>query len=359
MDVASIPSPSQGVWHIGDLPIRAYALCIIIGILVAILITDRRWVARGGRLGTAADVAVWAVPFGIIGGRIYHVITSPELYFDPGRRPIEALYIWRGGLGIWGAIALGGVGAWIACRRRGIPLPAFADAAGPGIAVAQAIGRLGNWFNQELFGRPTDLPWALEIDEAHRPPSTPELGLYHPTFLYELLWLLGVAAVVVWADKRFQLGHGRAFALYVAGYTLGRFWIESMRVDPAHEVFGLRINEIVSALVFVGAVAYIVVSARLRPGREEIVDPRQPTSPKPRDDDAAVTDEGAVPAERVAPEEAVAQDEGVAEEDLAPADRTPAEVAPADRTPAEVAPADRTPAEAAPTESRPDPSDRS
>jgi phosphatidylglycerol---prolipoprotein diacylglyceryl transferase len=323
MDVASIPSPSQGVWHIGDLPIRAYALCIIIGIIAAILITDRRWVARGGRHGTAGDVAVWAVPFGIVGGRLYHVITSPELYFDPGRRPIEALYIWRGGLGIWGAIALGGVGAWIACRRRGIPLPAFADAAGPGIAVAQAIGRLGNWFNQELFGRPTDLPWGLEIDEAHRPVSTPEIGLYHPTFLYELLWLLGVAAVVVWADKRFQLGHGRAFALYVAGYTLGRFWIESLRVDPAHEIFGLRINEIVSALVFLGAVVYFIVSARLRPGREEIVDPRQPTPPTPSDDDAALAEDDPAAGEG-APADRASADATPTGEDAVP-DRAPAD----------------------------------
>ena len=296
MDLASIPSPSDGVWHIGNLPIRAYALCIIVGILAAILISDRRWVARGGRRGTAADVAVWAVPFGIVGGRLYHVITSPDLYFDEGRRPIEALYIWRGGLGIWGAIALGGVGAWIACRRRGIPLPAFADAAAPGIAVAQAIGRLGNWFNQELFGRPTDLPWALEVDPNFRPVSSPQLGLYHPTLLYELLWLLGVAALVLWADKRFRLGHGRAFALYVAGYTLGRFWIESLRVDPAHELFGLRINEIVSIVVFIGAVVYFVLSARLRPGREEIVEPPRPSEVPPADEGAEADEDAEVAA---------------------------------------------------------------
>jgi prolipoprotein diacylglyceryl transferase len=208
------------------------------------------------------------VPFGIIGGRIYHVLTSPQAYFGDGGEPVKALYIWEGGLGIWGAIALGGVGAWIGCRRRGIPLPAFADALAPGIVLAQALGRMGNYFNQELYGRATDLPWAVEIDRAHRPEATPELATYHPTFLYELLWDVGVAALVIWADRRFRLGHGRAFALYVAAYTVGRGWIEGLRVDPANDVLGLRLNEWTSLLVFLGAVTYIVVSSRLRPGRE-------------------------------------------------------------------------------------------
>ena len=163
--LAAIPSPTQGVWALGPLPIRAYALCIVAGIVAAVLITERRWVARGGAPGDVLDIAVWAVPFGIIGGRIYHVISSPRAYFGEGGDPMRAFAIWEGGLGIWGAIALGGVGAWIACRRRGIPLPAFADALAPGLLVAQAIGRLGNWFNNELYGGPTDLPWALRIYE--------------------------------------------------------------------------------------------------------------------------------------------------------------------------------------------------
>ena len=208
------------------------------------------------------------VPFGIIGGRIYHVITTPDAYFGAGGRPLHALYIWEGGLGIWGAIAFGGVGAWIGCRRRGIPLPAFADALAPGIALAQAVGRLGNYFNQELFGKPTDLPWAVTIDVAHRPEGYLDQATYHPTFLYELLWNVGVAALVIWADRRFRLGHGRAFALYVAAYTVGRGWIEALRIDPAHDFLGLRLNDWTSLLVFLGAVAYLVVSARLRPGRE-------------------------------------------------------------------------------------------
>ena len=264
----SIPSPAQGVWHLGPVPLRAYALCIIAGIVVAVWLGERRWVARGGRNGDVTEIATWMVPFGIIGGRIYHVVTSPDAYFGSGGSPVHALYIWQGGLGIWGAIFFGGLGAWIGCRRRGIPLPAFADALAPGIALAQAIGRLGNYFNQELFGRPTDLPWGLTIDAAHRPGGFADRATYHPTFLYELLWDVGVAALVIWADRRFRLGHGRAFALYVAAYTVGRGWIEALRIDPAHDVLGLRLNDWTSLLVFLGAVSYLVVSSRLRPGRE-------------------------------------------------------------------------------------------
>jgi prolipoprotein diacylglyceryl transferase len=253
----SIPSPTEGVWHLGPLPLRAYALCIIAGIVLAVWLGERRWVARGGRHGDVTEIATWMVPFGVIGGRIYHVITSPDAYFGDGGTPLHALYIWNGGLGIWGAIALGGVGAWIGCRRRGIPLPAFADALAPGIVLAQAVGRLGNYFNQELFGKPTDLPWALAIDVAHRPEGYAGQATYHPTFLYELLWNVGVAALVVWADRRFRLGHGRAFALYVAAYTVGRGWIEALRIDPAHTFLGLRLNDWTSLVVFLVAVALL------------------------------------------------------------------------------------------------------
>ncbi|PLW71576.1 prolipoprotein diacylglyceryl transferase [Streptomyces sp. SCUT-3] len=271
--LAFIPSPSTGVLYLGPVPLRGYAFCIILGVFVGVWLGGRRWVARGGLPGTVADIAVWAVPFGLVGGRLYHVITSYELYFGEGRNWVDAFKIWEGGLGIWGAIALGAVGAWIGCRRRGIPLPAYADALAPGIALAQALGRWGNWFNQELYGRPTTLPWALEIDEAHRPFETPELATYHPTFLYESLWCVGVALLVIWADRRFRLGHGRAFALYVAAYTVGRFWIEYMRVDDAHHILGLRLNNWTSIVVFLGAVVYMVLSARKRPGREEVVEP--------------------------------------------------------------------------------------
>ena len=277
--LAALPSPDRGVWYLGPIPIRAYALCIIAGIVVAVMWGERRLAARGGERGTVADVAVFAVPFGLVGGRLYHVATDWHQYFGPGRDPLDALRVWQGGLGIWGAIALGALGAWIGCRRRGIPLPFFADAVAPGILLAQAIGRLGNWFNQELYGGPTDLPWGLEIYQRVDPVTglpdplggvavdpTP-IAVVHPTFLYEQLWCLAVMGVVVWADRRFRLGHGRVFALAVAGYTAGRFWIELMRTDPATTVFGdIRINSVVSTVVFVLAVTYLVLAPR---GREE------------------------------------------------------------------------------------------
>jgi prolipoprotein diacylglyceryl transferase len=265
MILATIPSPTQGVWNLGPLPVRAYALCIVVGIIAAIQLTERRWLARGGAPGDVLDIAVWAVPFGIVGGRIYHVISSPQAYFGAHGHPLRAFAIWEGGLGIWGAIALGGVGAWIACRRRGIPLPAFADALAPGLLVAQAIGRLGNWFNNELYGGPTHLPWALKIYAwdggkavvgADGHPVV--LGTFHPTFLYELLWNLAAAAFVIWADRRFRLGHGRAFALYVASYCLGRLWVELLRTDPANHFFGVRLNVFTAVIVGLAGVAYFV-----------------------------------------------------------------------------------------------------
>jgi prolipoprotein diacylglyceryl transferase len=276
----TIPSPPQGVWHVGPVPLRAYALCIIAGIVIAVWLTERRFVARGGAPGFVIDVAVWAVPFGLIGGRLYHLATDWRTYFGPGGDPVAALYVWNGGLGIWGAIALGAVGAWIACRRRGVPLSAFADAAAPGIVLAQAVGRLGNWFNQELYGGPTTLPWGLEIYRRVDPlTGTPDnLGgvaldrtpveIVQPTFLYELVWNILVAIVVIWADRRFSLAKGRAFALYVAGYTLGRFFIEMLRTDPAlTRVDGIRVNVIVAAVVCVGAIVYFAV---VRGPREDL-----------------------------------------------------------------------------------------
>ncbi|MEU0044167.1 prolipoprotein diacylglyceryl transferase [Streptomyces werraensis] len=289
MELAYIPSPSSGVLYLGPVPLRGYAFCIIIGVFVAVWLGNKRWIARGGRAGTVADIAVWAVPFGLVGGRLYHVITDYQLYFSEGRDWVDAFKIWEGGLGIWGAIALGALGAWIGCRRRGIPLPAYADAIAPGIAIAQAIGRWGNWFNQELYGRATDLPWAVEITSSAdgRMPGT-----YHPTFLYESLWCIGVALLVIWADRRFTLGHGRAFALYVAGYCAGRFWIEYMRVDEAHHILGLRLNNWTAVLVFLLAVLYIVLSARKRPGREAVVEPGAGDGGGPAAD-AGQTDGGA------------------------------------------------------------------
>jgi prolipoprotein diacylglyceryl transferase len=273
MILASIPSPSQGVWQLGPFPIRAYALCIILGVVAGVWIGDRRWRARGGQPGTVADVAVWIVPFGLVGGRLYHVVTDWQLYFSDGADPIRALYVWEGGLGIWGAVSLGALGAWIGCRRRGVPFLRFADALAPGLAVGQAIGRWGNWFNQELFGKPTSLPWGLHIDPINRPLGFERFSTFQPTFLYESLWDLGVAGLVIWADRRFRLGHGRAFAVYVMAYTAGRAWIEYLRIDPVNHIGPLRLNDWTSLVVFLAALLFFIYSARQHPGREEYSEP--------------------------------------------------------------------------------------
>ncbi len=278
---AEIPSPSQSVWYLGPLPIRAYAVSIMIGIVAAVWITQRRWVARGGDADTVLEISFWAVPFGIIGGRIYHVITSPDAYFGVNGDPVRALYIWEGGLGIWGAVALGAVGAWIGCRRQGVRFAVFADSLAPALLVAQAIGRLGNWFNQELFGGPTTLPWGLRIDPASPtfPEGYPADTLFHPTFLYEMIWNLAGAALLVWLDRRYRLGHGRVFWLYVVIYTTGRLWIEMVRIDPAHTFLGLRLNVWTSVLVGVGALVAFVLVGRRHPGRETTVLIEAPEDP--------------------------------------------------------------------------------
>ncbi len=281
--LAYLPSPPRGVWDIGPFPLRAYALCIIVGIIVAVWWGNRRWMARGGQDGEVLDVAIWAVPFGLVGGRLYHVITDWKTYFgaDALKEPIDAVKIWDGGLGIWGAVALGAVGAWIGARRRGIRLPAFGDAIAPPILLAQAIGRVGNYFNQELYGRETTLPWGLEIYERENAAGYSDPGLIdgtsngvvvavvHPTFLYELLWNLLIVVLLVVVDRYFRIGHGRLFALYVAGYCLGRFFVELLRDDRAavaNDIAGIRPNLFTASLVFLAAVVYFVVATK---GREQ------------------------------------------------------------------------------------------
>lgn len=270
----ALPSPTQGVWHLGPVPIRGYALCILAGIGVAFWLTRRRWTARGGDPAAIETITWWAVPFGIVGGRLYHLITDPELYFVPGRNPWNALKIWDGGLGIWGAVALGGLGAWIGARRVGVSLAEFADAAAPGIVFAQAIGRWGNWFNNELYGRPTALPWRLRIYQwdasaghaVHDAAGHAIVkGYYHPTFLYECLWDIGVGVLVLWAGSRFGLRGGRGFALYVAAYTVGRAGVEALRIDHANHILGLRLNDWTSIIVFAGATGYLLLHRPTRP----------------------------------------------------------------------------------------------
>ncbi|WP_434967606.1 prolipoprotein diacylglyceryl transferase [Janibacter indicus] len=279
MSPAALPSPTVGVLELGPLTIHAYALCILAGIAAAIWIGDRRLRDRGGEAGVVLDVAMWAVPFGIVGGRIYHVITTPQPYFGEGGHPIDALKIWEGGLGIWGAVALGAVGAWIGCRQLRVSFLTFADAVVPGILVAQAIGRWGNWFNNEIYGPATDLPWGLEIhrwdgatgraavDAAGDPVV---LGTFHPTFLYESLFLLVLAVALLVLDRRLRLAPGQVMALYIAGYPVGRFFIELLRTDAANTILGLRVNIWTSLAVFVlGVVLYIVLGRRARSGEEK------------------------------------------------------------------------------------------
>jgi prolipoprotein diacylglyceryl transferase len=249
------------VVHLGPVPIRAYALCIIAGVIVATVVGQRRYEKRGGRKGAMADVATWAVPFGLVGARLYHLATNPELYWGGPGRPgtIGALKIWDGGLGIWGGVLFGALGAYIACRRYGFNFAVVADCLAPAMPLAQAVGRWGNWFNQELYGRPTSLPWGLHIDVAHREARYLSVAYYQPTFLYESIWDVGVALVVIWADRRWHFTKGRAFALYVMLYTVGRGWIEALRIDDAHRFFGLRLNDWTALIVFVCAFAYFVI----------------------------------------------------------------------------------------------------
>ncbi|MFF5020661.1 prolipoprotein diacylglyceryl transferase [Micrococcus luteus] len=267
--LAAFPAPGWDGFQLGPVKIHAYALCIILGIVLALWLAERRWRARGGPEDRVLDIALWAIPFGFVGGRLYHVFSSPDRYFGPGfdgtGDPIQILYVWNGGLGIWGAIALGAVGAWIACRRYGVRLSAFADVVAPGILLAQAVGRWGNWFNQELFGGPTTAPWGLRVDADHPnfPAGLPADTLFHPTFLYESLWnLLGVAVLLL-VDRRWRLRHGAMVWAYVAWYTAGRVWIEMLRIDDAEMVtlFGVtqRLNVWTSLLVLVVGVAMLVL----------------------------------------------------------------------------------------------------
>lgn len=262
--LASIPSPPGKTIDIGPLSIRAYGLAIGAGVVVAVLIAQRRWRRAGGDPDDISSLAMWAVVAGLIGARAWHVMTDWHR-FD-GRR-IEVLYVWKGGLGIPGGLLAGVlVGAWLA-RRRGLPVARVLDAAAPAIAVAQAIGRLGNWFNQELFGRPTDAWWGLRIDPAHRPDRYADQATFVPTFAVEALWNLALAGALVMIGRRFRLRDGQVFTLYVLGYGLGRVWVETLRIDPAAHVGGVRFNLIVAALAAAGA-AVVFVVRRARPTDE-------------------------------------------------------------------------------------------
>ncbi len=260
MPAGFIPSPSSNGFHLGPLFFHAYGLAYVFAVLAAVLIAGRRWEAQGGDRALVQEVALWGFPAGVIGGRIYFLITSwneiPPHWWGP-------FAIWKGGLGIWGGIAAGTLVGLTVVRRRGASVPAFLDAAAPALLVAQAIGRIGNYFNQELFGGPTTLPWALEISPAHRPVGYAQYATFHPTFLYELIWNLLLAAALVWLGHHRKIHPPGLFALYVAGYSFARIGEELLRVDPAHHIFGLRVNfYVASILCLTGIVWFIRIQRR-------------------------------------------------------------------------------------------------
>ena len=273
----SIPSPDYEwqIWEINlfgwQLNIHMYALCILVGIILAVIITSRRMTKRGAEPGVVLDIALWAVPLGIIGARIYHVLTHPDDYFFEGAniwnpfQPGAIWNIWEGGNAIYGALIGGAVGVWIGCRMTGIRFWSFADALAPGLLVAQAAGRLGNWFNHELFGMPTDLPWGLEIESGNAafPAGLAEGTLFHPTFLYEIIWNLAGAALIILLERRINLRWGKAFAVYLIWYGLGRSFFEAIRVDPSEMFLGVRVNVWASwAAVILGIVLFLLQRRR-------------------------------------------------------------------------------------------------
>ncbi|KRE78697.1 prolipoprotein diacylglyceryl transferase [Arthrobacter sp. Soil763] len=335
---ASIPSPDWSGFDIplpwGTLRIHAYALCILAGIIAGLWLTSVRWARRGAPEGSVWDIAIWAIPFGIIGGRLYHVVSSPDAYFGPGFDGTGDLslipQIQRGGLGIWGAVVLGAVGAWIGCRRAGVKLSAFMDAAAPGLLLAQAIGRWGNYFNQELFGGPTTLPWGLQIDadNPNFPAGMPADTLFHPTFLYESLWNLVGVVILLALDRKFNFRRSRLFWLYAIYYTLGRVWIEAMRIDDAEQIslFGIttRLNVWTSIFVLVAAaVVFVLLGLRKGEGADTPYLPgREPAAVAATGDADAATDDDAE-GDRAPAKDSAAADAAAPETDAADVVRDP------------------------------------
>jgi prolipoprotein diacylglyceryl transferase len=254
--VASIPSPHTGVINAGPLHIHLYGLTLLVAILACVWLTTVRWKRQGGDSDLVIRVAVWGVGFGVIGARAYHDLTSWSEVPSPKWKGV--FEVWQGGLGVWGGILLGTLAGWVVVRRAGVRFAPFLDAAAPGLLLAQGIGRIGNWWNQELFGKPTDLPWALKIDAAHRPVQYFDRGTYHPTFLYELIWDVVGVLVLLYIARRFRIKAPGLFALYIVWYTFGRFFEELLRIDPAHHIAGLRLNAWVSIILFVASVAYFI-----------------------------------------------------------------------------------------------------
>jgi prolipoprotein diacylglyceryl transferase len=255
LSLASIPSPGSSTLELGPFSIHFYGLTLLVAIVAAVVITGIRWTRRGGDWDLIFRLAVWGVAFGIIGARLYHVVTSWDELPDEWWGPFA---IWKGGLGVWGGIGLGVLVGAIVAKRSGASVSALADCVAPGLLVAQGIGRFGNWWNQELFGKPTDLPWGLEISADNRPIEYIESETFHPTFLYEALWCFGAAGLLLIVERKFRLRPGNLFALYVFVYSIGRLWIETLRIDPSHEIAGLRLNVWVAAIAIVASAAFFV-----------------------------------------------------------------------------------------------------
>ena len=263
MSLASIPSPSFDHIQLGPFAVHIYGLMYAFAVLAAIAITRPRWRAEGGNDELVYEVALWGVPAGLIGGRLYFLITSWDEVPDEWWGPFA---VWHGGLGIWGGILAGTLaGVWVLYRRRA-DIPRFLDSAAPGLLVAQSIGRVGNYFNQELFGKPSDLPWALQIDPDNRPDAYSAHATFHPTFLYEIVWNLTLAAALVWLGHHRRIHPGGLFALYVAGYSLMRIFVELLRIDPAHHILGLRLNFFIASLLFLSGIAAFAYIQRGRRG---------------------------------------------------------------------------------------------
>ena len=278
-----------------DIRIHTYAICLLLGMVAAALITDARLHRRGTDRGAVLDVALWAIIFGIAGARAWHVLTHPDDYFGAGKDPFEIFAIWNGGIAIFGSLVGGAVGAWIGCRLSGLRFWTFADALAPGLLVAQALGRLGNYFNHELFGTPTDLPWGLEIESSNAafPAGLEDGTLFHPTFLYEMIWNLFGVILILLIEREYRLQWGKVFGLYLIWYGLGRSWFESIRVDPSELFLGIRSNVWGAFLAIFIGVVILFVQSRRHPGREPgpYMPGREPERPAEVDSDDTYSEE--------------------------------------------------------------------